>query len=800
MKKFRKQWKKIQEFLKSQKLFGVRADDILLKLLYVLVLVGVIFWMLPSERPFEYDHLVVNSIAPEEIIAPFKFAIQKTPEELKRDRDQARAGVPPVFDKNPDTANRQRIQLASFFEKLAEFYVRPEWAGAQSGFRQRPTRDATEALIDTFLQQANLKYGVKLDRPLLQQFFTIHAQRNLDKLAKNLDRALNLVYQQGIINRPKTEIVEKELALSEGGIEERRAPKEVLEIPEAQMQIKNFLKTQYPADAPEVAIADYLISVFLIPDLIYNEEITGERKKNAIHDVPLTRGYVEQDERIVDNNEKVTEEVYQKLQSLSIALKERSALQSSWQQLKFNIGKMLYAITLLFIIVLYLYFYRRAVFSDNRLLGMITIIMLMQFGLVEIIQQFIDRPHLVIPVVLMPMLLGMLLDFGIGFISMVSVSLIFGAAKGNDYILTLMMLTVGAVALFSVQNIRKRGQMYRAIAYIMIAYLVINLIDGFLHFRSMKDILSGYAFYLVDAIIVPMIVFLLIGIFERLFDVTTNLTLLELSDLNHPLLKRLSVRAPGSFHHSIVLANLGEAAAEAVGANALLTRVGCYFHDIGKMLKPEYFVENQMGGVNKHNNLSPHMSALILANHVKEGIKLAERHNLPKAVKQFIPEHHGTSLMSFFYHKFLESSDDKDVDESNFHYPGPKPQSKETAIAMLADVVEAATRALNNPTPQRIRNLVDTLVEKKIEEGQLDDCDLTLNEVKQIKEAFLPILAGIHHGRIEYPGSETEKEKKPAREKSASPARGSSAAEPPPEQKERRPGEANGKNRHAPSN
>lgn len=800
MKKFRKQWKQFEEFLKSQKFFGVRADDILFKLLYVLVLAGVIFWMLPSERPFEYSHLTVNSIAPEEIIAPFKFAIQKTPEELKREREQARANVPLVFDKNPDTANRQRIQLASFFEKLAEFYARSEWSGSLPGARQRASREAAEAAIDTFLQQVNLKYAVKLDRTLLQQLYVLHTQKNLNQLAKNLDRALTQVYQQGIINRPKAEIPEKELVLSEGGIEEKIAPREVLEIAEAQAKIKTFLKTQYPPEAPEIAIADYLVAGFLAPNLIYNEEITRERKENAIHDVPLTRGYVEQDERIVDNNEKITEEVYQKLQSLSIALKERSALQSGWQQFKFNIGKALYAIILLFIIVLYLYFYRRAVFSDNRLLGMITLIILMQFGLVEIIEKFIDRPHLVIPVVLVPMLLGMLLDFGIGFIGMVSLSLIFGAVKGNDYMLTLMMLTVGAVALFSVQNIRKRGQMYRAIVYIMGAYLAISFIDGFLHFRPMKDILNGYAFYLVDAIIVPMIVFLLIGIFERLFDVTTNLTLLELSDLNHPLLKRLSVRAPGSFHHSIVVANLGEAAAEAIGANALLTRVGCYFHDIGKMLKPEYFVENQMGGVNKHDPLSPHMSALILANHVKEGLKLAERHNLPRAVKQFIPEHHGTSLMTFFYHKFLESSDDKDVDESNFHYPGPKPQSRETAIAMLADVVEAATRALNNPTPPRIRNLVDTLVEKKIEEGELDDCDLTLKEIKQIKEAFLPILAGIHHGRIEYPGSEAEKEKKPVKEKSSASSRGNSAAEPPGAEKERRAGEANGKNRHAPTN
>jgi membrane-associated HD superfamily phosphohydrolase len=207
---------------------------------------------------------------------------------------------------------------------------------------------------------------------------------------------------------------------------------------------------------------------------------------------------------------------------------------------------------------------------------MITIIFLMQFALGGLIENVISRPHFAIPLVLAPMLLGILLDFGVAFVSTVTLSLILGAVYGNDYILAFMMLIVSTVALFSVRRIRKRGQMYRAILFIMAAYLVTNFIFGFLHFRTVQDIFINYAYCLVDAIIIPMIAFLLIGIFERLFDVTTDITLLELSDLNHPLLKRLSVKAPGSFHHSILVANLAEAASEAIGANSLLTRVGCF--------------------------------------------------------------------------------------------------------------------------------------------------------------------------------------------------------------------------------
>lgn len=803
MKFIRQNWKPFREFLRNTKLLARPLDDILLKFLYAAVLIIVIILLLPSERAFEYSNLTVNTVAPEEIIAPFKFAIQKTEAELQKEREAARASVPPVFDKNPETESRQKIQLASFFEKLQEFFY---WYDLeyrnrknQGREKQQPPFGPSESPVDSFLQQIELKYNVNLDQALLQELHSLYREKKLPKLAKDLERVLTQVYSKGILDRSKENIVEKEIVITQSGIEEKTPLADVQEVKEVKAFIENYLANRYPEGATEIKSANYLILAFLAPNLIYNESITNERKENAVHDVPLTRGYVEQDERIIDSNEKVTEEVYQKLSSLSIALKERSALQSGWQQVKFHTGKLLFSLALLFLTVLYLYSYRQAIFNDNRLLGMITIIFLLHFALSILIHNFIDRPHFTIPIVLAPMLLGMLLDFGVAFVSTITLSLIMGAIYGNDYTLTFMMLVVGTIAIFSVHKIRKRGQMYRAIVYIMGAYLAINLIFGFLLFKSMRDIFINYAFCLVDAIIIPMTIFLLIGIFERLFDVTTDITLLELSDLNHPLLKRLSVNAPGSFHHSILVANLAEAGAEAITANSLLTRVGCYFHDIGKVLKPEYFVENQMGGVNKHNNLSPHMSALILTNHVKEGIKLADKHNLPKAVKQFIPEHHGTSLMSYFYHKLLESSDEKEVDENNFRYPGPKPQTRETAIAMLADTVEAASRSLNNPTPQRIRNLVDTLVEKKIEEGQLDECDLTLNQIKQIKNAFLPILNGIHHGRIEYPGSDADKEKKAAKEKAPLQKKSNAGADSKKNGDQPQPSDIN-KDRHAHSN
>jgi putative nucleotidyltransferase with HDIG domain len=245
----------------------------------------------------------------------------------------------------------------------------------------------------------------------------------------------------------------------------------------------------------------------------------------------------------------------------------------------------------------------------------------------------------------------------------------------------------------------------------------------------------------------------LLWVFERSFSITTDLTYLELSDTNRPLLKEFSVKAPGSFNHSLQVANLAEAAADAVGANALMTRVGALYHDIGKMFKPEYFVENQRPGENPHDNLKPRMSALIIASHVKEGVEIGREHNLPREVLDFIPMHHGTALIEFFFRRAVEEgrASGAEIREAEFRYPGPRPVSKETGILMLADSVEAASRTLDNPSHKRLESLIETLFSTRIQDRQLDDTNLTFAELKTIKATFLSMLLGMYHIRVKYP-------------------------------------------------
>jgi hypothetical protein len=241
---------------------------------------------------------------------------------------------------------------------------------------------------------------------------------------------------------------------------------------------------------------------------------------------------------------------------------------------------------------------------------------------------------------------------------------------------------------------------------------------------------------------------------ESLFDITTNFKLLELSNLHQPILRQLILVAPGTYHHSIVLGTLAEAAAEAVGANSLLVRVSACYHDIGKIKKPAYFIENQMEALNRHDKLSPSMSSLIVTSHVKDGVELARESKLPAPIIDIIRQHHGTSLITFFYQKAKDAENTRlaEVREEEYRYTGPKPQTKEAAIVMLADAVEAASKTLTDPTPARVQGMVERIINNIFVDGQLEECDLTLRDLHQIAKAFVRILTGIFHHRVDYPG------------------------------------------------
>lgn len=363
-----------------------------------------------------------------------------------------------------------------------------------------------------------------------------------------------------------------------------------------------------------------------------------------------------------------------------------------------------------------------------------------------------------IPIPAGAMLVTLLFDFHTAIFFSFTVSLLSGLWL-QDSLFSIYVFVGSLVASFSVIRCKKRSDLLRGGFYVGIANIITSVIlllfNGELF--TIKA-LSGLIFASSSILTVSAVVSIMLPLLEYFFNATTDISLLELLDMNHPLMKELMINAPGTYHHSVIVGTLVESAAEAIGVNPLLARVSAYYHDIGKIKMPEYFVENQTGAVSKHERLTPHMSSMIIASHIKEGVELAKQYKLPEPVIDIIQQHHGTSLMTYFFQKAKELNLEHTPPEEEYRYHGPKPQTRVAALVMMADAVEAASRVLSDPTPARISALVDRIINRIFLEGQLDECELTLKDIFEIKSHFSYILTGILHKRIDYPGFDFNKE------------------------------------------
>jgi len=374
------------------------------------------------------------------------------------------------------------------------------------------------------------------------------------------------------------------------------------------------------------------------------------------------------------------------------------------------------------------------------------------------ISYLIVREHLpvfYIPFSFIPMLAAILfsnLEISLSLTILSTFALMF--LTNNNLYIGMIALISGIISSLTIVGVRRRSQIIRAGFFVGIVQMVCLFFIH--HFRVLAPEL--YAVLFLNGLISGVIVAGILPIFEYLFKVVTNISLLELSDLNHELLRNMVLKAPGTYHHSLVVGNLAEQACEVVaGANSLLARIGAYYHDVGKIEKAEYFSENQIPSSSKHDELSPSMSKLIIMNHVKEGVELARKHRLNPCIVDFIQQHHGTSLVYYFYRRALENLEqEQEIKEEGFRYLGPKPNTKETAIVLLADSVEAACRAVKTPTPTKIEEVVHKIINNKFIDGQLDECDLTLRDLERIASVFMRVLGGIYHPRVTYPERESE--------------------------------------------
>lgn len=510
----------------------------------------------------------------------------------------------------------------------------------------------------------------------------------------------------------------------------------------AEEQLQRDIGRLYISDTQKTLLREVGIRV-LRPNLLYNAVSTERLRQEAEARVLPVR--VQKGQKIIGQGEIATDREIQLLEDLGLL---RPAM--NWLM---ALGSFLYMLVALLPIFLYLLMFRRDIWRDSRQLLLIGIIILIT-GV--ICRASAALSGYLMPVAMATILIAVMIESRLAAVSSITVSLIAAALTGFELTYFAVALVGGVIGAFSVSRMHQRIDLVRAGAAIAgsVALLTasLDLLLGVGLSTLLGDLLRAGAGGVFSAILG----FGVLPFLERPFGIASTVKLLELSNPNHPLLRRLLVEAPGTYNHSIIVANLAEAAAEAVGANGLLARVGSYYHDVGKIKRPYFFIENQFMMDNPHDKYPPSLSTLVITSHVKDGMEMVRENKLPEVLADIVQQHHGTTLAGYFYHKAKESGE---VREEDYRYPGPTPRTKEAAIVMLADSVEAAVRSLSQPTPGRIDGMVRKLIKERLNDGQLDECDITLRQLDEVGTAFVHILSGIFHKRIEYPDKLPEAER-----------------------------------------
>jgi len=700
-----------------------------------------------------------GEVSTETIIAPFTFDILKSPDELEKERAQAREDVLLVCDYDGETLARVRRRFAGLRESIRTALGRNTPDSLKSAARTALARELSENTVRTLLRRPYLlddaQFYVEqvMDMGIMSVLLVPGEARLFQLRAQyNVPFESYLIYDKNFVNLRKNQtettvriadITVKEIALD---------------------RIVDALKTERTFDQEALSALYEVLYAYCVPNVNINGEETARRRQKAWQDVKPFKGKVIKDSEIIRAHQVVTPEILAKLRSLHDALGKNRNGADRRRVLSSNTGKVLLVLLFLFFIAGYISLFHPSVAANTKHLAGLAAILVVQLGLIRVIMLILPRlfstrsemtsivPELLVPTAVAAILVTILFDIRLSFVVTLFVSIFFGIVTGFNHALFMYSLLGGVTAGFAARNIRYRWDFFRAIPpAALVCGLYILLYHMMLFKLTPPAMLQNMGLGLLNCIAATFFAMMTVTVFEYLFDITTDMTLVELSDMNHPLLKQLSIEAAGTYNHSVLVANLAESAAAKINANPLLARVASYYHDIGKINRPGYFVENQLFDKNIHDKLSPNMSALIISSHVQNGLEMARKNRLPTVIQSAIAQHHGTSKVSFFYEKALEQDPHKQVQEEDFRYPGPRPQSRENAIIMLADSVEAASRSIAKSSPKLLRELVKKIIHDKFASSQLDECDLTFQDLDRIIEGFMPVLQGIFHTRIEYP-------------------------------------------------
>ncbi len=682
-----------------------------------------------------------GDIALRTIYSPYDFSIKGdiNKKATERAREGMTESVLPVY-----YYDREAEQ--GMFRKVEDFISAVKNLKAEAALGEAEKTEKVRGLAAEYnLSEALAAETLKLDDP--------------EVLAENVKDILSGLLSEGIIS------VSERDRLEEAGVEEitlRDKAKKTggqvtgvggfLTLDNIRKKIKELSNSVVKKGAKRGVAEDLAGSVIRV-NVFFDKESTESRIKTAADKIQPIYNIIEikKNETILNKGERITKEHLAKL--IGMGQNESSFVKMGNV---FAIGILIGIFMLL--ISLYLADYEPELLKGNKELILFSLICILVIIAAKVIV-ISPWPSNLIPVSVASMLIAILINNRLAIVATFFLSVIMGIISGNNLDITGLSLVGGLVGVFAIRGVRRRSQLIAAgfsVGFINMSYLIGIGLARSLDFSAY---ITEASFGLVNGLMSAVIVTGILPVFENSFKITTDISLLELSDLNHPLLKEMVIEAPGTYHHSLVVGNLAEAVCEAINANPLLARVGSYFHDIGKIEKAEYFSENQSNKYSVHDKLSPTMSSLIITNHVKNGVELAQKYKLNREIVDIIKQHHGTGLVFYFFKRALEKTSEEEVGEQAFRYTGPKPQTKEAACVLLADSVEAGSRALEDPTPSRIKGLVRKIVNNKFIDGQLDECNLTLKDLEKIATIFTHILTGIYHTRVEYPDDD-KKEKK----------------------------------------
>ncbi len=663
----------------------------------------------------------------ETLIAPFNFPIYKTEAELNAERDSVLADFRYYF----------------LYDSLVYYSVKSNY---YSYFKDR----FKEFITDRYEVEKDQVERFLENNPRLESI-----KNEFSSYSSGL---LQHVYDRGIIDPCETAdrivAARESIVIVRDNIGERTSPDDYFRQRSAYEHIRENVEEWISAELSNLPsnMPDFLRSIefsdFIVPNLYYNQATTERVRQSLLDEISLARGMVQAGERIVSRGDLITDEVFQILESL------RREYESRLRGANLNLillGQLILIFSLLATLYLFLYHFRYEILINLRkTLFILFLFFLMVFVSIMFIRYSMISFYIV-PFAIVPIIIRTFYDERLALFVHTIILLLVGFFAPNSFEFVFLNFVIGIVAIFSLTNLYRRSKLFFTAVIIFFSYSLLYFGIAIIQERSIASIdLLNFAWFGGNGLLV-LTTYPLLYIFEKTFGFVSDATLMELSDTNQPLLRKLAEEAPGTFQHSIQVANLAEAAVYEIGGNPLLVRTGALYHDIGKMSEPLYFIENQTSGYNPHDSLDFEESAQKIISHVNTGVEMGKKNNLPQQVIDFIRTHHGTTRVQYFYKSFIRKYPNNEVDAGRYTYPGPKPFSRETAVLMMADSVEAASRSLRETNADTIDSLVESIIDYQVIEEQFSNAEITFRDISRIKEIYKKKLRNIYHARVEYP-------------------------------------------------